>query len=263
MTGRADRHAARPNGPLPPKAVLLDCLGTLLELVSPGPRLRHELARRGIEVGEGVAEDAFRVEVDYYLTHHLEGHDDASVERLRDACAAVTAEALGQGRERIATVRSALLAAISFVPLTDAAPALGALRAAGLRLVVASNWDCSLSRVLTDAGLGSLLDGVVTSADVGAPKPARPIFEAALDLAGCSPEEAVFIGDSLDHDVAGARAAGIEAILIVRPGAQADPDARVTVARSLDEARSLVLARAIAGSAPTLAEDGPPTSAPR
>jgi len=261
--GPPARHAARPNAPTPPKAVLLDCLGTLLDLAPPAPRLQRELALRGIEVAEAVAEHAFRVEVAHYLTHHLEGRDDASVERLRDACAAVTAEALGQGRERVAAVRSALLAAISFVALPDAAPALGALRAAGLRLVVASNWDCSLSRVLTDAGLGSLLDGVVTSADVGAPKPARPVFDAALDLAGCRPEEAVLIGDSLEHDVAGARAVGIEAILLARASEPAVEHPDVTVARSLDAAGSLILARVIGGSAPTPAEDGPPGSARR
>ena len=228
---------------MPRRAVLLDCLGTLLELEPPGPRLRRELARRGVDVSASAAEGAFRAEIDYYLDHHLDGRDRESLARLRNACAAVTAEALGLGRERLALVRAALLAAISFVPLRGVQEALRALRAAGLRLVVASNWDCSLARVLADAGLRSLVDGVVTSAEVGVTKPDRQVFDAALEMAGCGPEETVCVGDSLEHDVAGAHAAGIEAILLLRAGAPAVEDASVTVARSLDEARSLILAR--------------------
>lgn len=238
-----DGYAAPPKAPVRRRAVLLDCLGTLLELESPAPPLRRELARRGIEVSAAGAQRAFGAEVNYYLGHHLEGRDPESLERLRDACAAVTAEALGVGHDRVPAVRAALLAAISFVPLPDAAVALGALRAAGLRVVVASNWDCSLPRVLAGAGLGSLVDGVVTSAAVGAPKPSRALFDAALEAAACRPDEAVFVGDSPEHDVAGARAVGIEAILLVREGAPPMTDATVATARSLDEARSLILAR--------------------
>jgi len=87
------------------------------------------------------------------------------------------------------------------------------------------------------------VDGVVTSAEVGVTKPDRQVFDAALEVAGCGPEETVCVGDSLEHDVAGAHAAGIEAILLLRAGAPAVEDASVTIARSLDEARSLILAR--------------------
>jgi len=105
---------------MPRRAVLLDCLGTLLELEPPGPRLRRELARRGVDVSASAAEGAFRAEIGYYLDHHLDGRDRESLARLRNACAAVTAEALGLGRERLAVVRAALLAAISFVPRSAA-----------------------------------------------------------------------------------------------------------------------------------------------
>ena len=47
-----------------------------------------------------------------------------------------------------ATARAAMLAAIRFDAFPDAAPALRELREGGLRLVVASNWDCSLPEVL-------------------------------------------------------------------------------------------------------------------
>jgi FMN phosphatase YigB (HAD superfamily) len=81
---------------------------------------------------------------------------------------------------------------------------------------VVSNWDISLAAVLSATGLAELLDGAVASAGIGVPKPAPAIFEAALELAGVSPREAVHVGDTLAHDVLGARAAGIAPVLLRR-----------------------------------------------
>ena len=91
-----------------------------------------------------------------------------------------------------------------------------AARSRGQRLVVVSNWDVSLHGVLRALELEPLLDGILTSAEAGARKPAPAIFEQALALAGAGPEETVHVGDSLDEDVAGARNAGIEPVLIRR-----------------------------------------------
>ena len=88
----------------------------------------------------------------------------------------------------------------------------------GLRLVVASNWDVSLHEVLERTGLRELLDGVVTSAEVGSAKPAGELFAAALALAGASAQEAIHVGDSLEEDIAGARAAGIDAVVFDTSG---------------------------------------------
>jgi putative hydrolase of the HAD superfamily len=54
---------------------------------------------------------------------------------------------------------------------------------------------------------------------VGAAKPDPAIFEYALSLAGVGPGDAVHVGDSLDNDVAGARAVGIRPLLVARDGA--------------------------------------------
>ena len=85
-------------------------------------------------------------------------------------------------------------------------------------MVVVSNWDVSLAEVLERVGLAPLLDGVVTSAAVGAAKPDPAIFAHALALAGVPAARARHVGDSLDEDVAGARAAGIEPVLLRRDG---------------------------------------------
>ena len=101
-----------------------------------------------------------------------------------------------------------MLGALEFRAYEDAGPALRALRAAGMRLVIASNWDCSLADWLGPAGLLELVDAVVTSAEVGVAKPDPLVFRRALAVAGVGPEAAVHVGDSPDNDVAGARAAG-------------------------------------------------------
>jgi HAD superfamily hydrolase (TIGR01549 family) len=192
------------------KAVLLDGMGTLLRLVPPAPALA---ARLGVDLP--TAERAFRAEVAYYLEHQLEGSDAAGLADLRRRSAAVLAEAAGVDA---AGALEALMESLRFQTFEDAAPALEELRARGLRLVVVSNWDCSLPEVLDEAGLRPLVDAVVTSAEVGASKPAAAIFEAALAAALCDAPEVVHVGDSVRNDVEGARAAGIRALLLARGG---------------------------------------------
>jgi putative hydrolase of the HAD superfamily len=202
-----------------PRAVLLDALGTLVELRPPAPRLRALLAdATGVDVGLEAAERGFEVEIAHYLAHHMRGGDPAGLERLRDECAEVMREAIGDDRLEQAAVRAAMLGALEFEPYPDVAPALTVLRGRGLALVVASNWDCSLPEWLERAGLWELIDGAVSSASVGAAKPAPAVFLAALELAGCGPAEAVHVGDSMANDVGGARAAGIRAVLVDRSG---------------------------------------------
>ena len=220
------------------RAVLLDALGTLVALEPPAPRLRAALRElAGIDVGERAAAHAFGAEIAYYTEHHLEGGDAHGLERLRDDCAAVMRDALAEPRLDHGVVRAAMLSSLEFTPFPDVVPALTALRERGMRLVVASNWDCSLGDRLAEAGLGHLVDGAVSSAEAGGAKPAPAVFLAALEAAGAEPGEAMHVGDSAVNDVEGARAAGIRPVLIARG---ADVPAGVTAVRSLEELPSLL-----------------------
>ena len=78
---------------------------------------------------------------------------------------------------------------------------------------------------------------MVTSAATGAAKPDPAIFRRALGLLGVEANAAVHVGDSLDKDIAGARDAGIRAILVAR---RADPPSGVEAIRSLAELPSLL-----------------------
>ncbi|HEU4975379.1 MAG TPA: HAD-IA family hydrolase [Baekduia sp.] len=204
-----------------PRAVLLDALGTLLELEPPWPLLRAQLAARGVEVTDGEARAALRAEIAYYRAHHDDAVDGAALDDLRDRCAAVLGAALPPHARAAPDLRGALLASLRFRPYGEVPAVLAALREQGLRLVVVSNWDVSLHEALAATGLAGLVDGAISSAEAGAAKPDPAIFARALALAGVPAADALHVGDSPEADVAGARAAGIRALLVVRDGASA------------------------------------------
>ncbi len=228
------------------RAVLLDAMGTLLALDDPAGALVKALRERhGLELSLEQAGHALAAEIAYYRDHHDEGVDAASLGDLRLRCALVLRTALPAPARALPdeALVAALLAALRFRPYADALPALTALRARGLRLAVVSNWDCSLPQVLGALGLAEHVDAVITSAQTGAAKPAPAIFAAALARLGVAAEDAVHVGDSPGHDVTGARASGLRAILLRRDGGSAcapstPPD--VAVIDSLDALPALL-----------------------
>jgi putative hydrolase of the HAD superfamily len=205
-----------------PATVLLDALGTLVELERPWPHLVDELAERGVVVSQDDARGAMLAEMAYYRAHHDEAGDPAGLVDLRRRCAAVVQERLRTSLP-LDDVLDALLAAIRFRPYPEVPGTLARLRADGARLAVVSNWDVSLHDVLERTGLRRLVDAVVISAELGVAKPDPAIFRLALERLGADADGALHVGDSLEADVAGARAAGLEAVLVVRNGAVA-PD---------------------------------------
>jgi putative hydrolase of the HAD superfamily len=218
-------------------------MGTLIELEPPGPRLRAELRERaGVEISDAEAEAAMAAEIGFYRARHALGHDRPSLAALRRECAEALRDALPQAARELPlrTVRDALLAAIRFRPYPDAMPALEQLRHAGVRRVVVSNWDVSLHDVLSRTGLAPLVSGTITSAELGATKPSPGPFLHALTIAGVPGRDAVMVGNSVDEDVAGARAAGVAPVLIVRDGEPPAGLDGVPVIRSLSELPALV-----------------------
>lgn len=203
------------------RALLLDALGTLVELEPPVEPLRRELRERcGLEVSEAEARAALRAEIAFYRAHHDEASDRERLADLRRRATealrgALPAMAAGLP---LALLTEALLAALQFRPFAEVPEVLRAARERGVRLVVVSNWDVSLHDVLEETGLAPLLDGAVTSAEVGSAKPDGAIFARGLELAGVAAADAIHVGDSVEHDVAGALAAGIEPLLVVREG---------------------------------------------
>jgi putative hydrolase of the HAD superfamily len=206
--------------------VLLDALGTLVELERPWPYLVAELRARGIDVSADDARRAMLAEMAYYKRNHDDASDLAGLEDLRRRCAEVVREELAVELP-VDDVQAAMLAAIRFRPYPEVPGVLAALRERGAAIVVVSNWDVSLHEVLERTELRALVDAVVTSAELGAAKPDPAIFTRALELAGgVAPADAVHAGDDLEADVEGARAAGIAPVLVVRDGEPAPAGVR-------------------------------------
>jgi HAD superfamily hydrolase (TIGR01549 family) len=84
----------------------------------------------------------------------------------------------------------------------------------GYELGVVTNWDSEdeQRRKIRHLGLDSSFRYFIVSASVGCEKPDPRIFQHALSLAGVDPAEAVFVGDRLDVDIAGAKGAGMRAV---------------------------------------------------
>ena len=218
------------------RALLLDALGTLVELEPPAEPLRRELRDRfGLDVSADAAAVALRAEIAFYRAHHDEASDRARLVDLRARAAAALRDALPAEASALplAPLTEALLAALRFRPFPEVPEVLRAARAAGTRLVVVSNWDVSLHDVLEETGLAALVDGVVTSAELGCAKPQPAIFARGLALAGAAAGEAVHVGDSVEHDVVGAQAAGIAPLLVVRDGTAPSVPAGVRVIPTL------------------------------
>ena len=97
-------------------------------------------------------------------------------------------------------------------------PALTALRAHGLKLVVVSNANGTLQAHMRRVGLAPHFDVVIDSHDEGVEKPDPRLFQIALERAGASPESTVHVGDIYQVDVVGARAAGIRGLLLDETG---------------------------------------------
>jgi putative hydrolase of the HAD superfamily len=217
------------------RLVTLDALGTLVELEDPYARLAEELAARDAPVGPDAARAALRAEMAHYRAHHDIASTQVGLARLRADCTEVLRAALPAPASALPhdELLAALLGALRFRPFPEVPGALRALRAAGARLVVVSNWDVSLHEVLARTGLAPLVDDVLTSAEEGEAKPGTRMLRRALDEAGVAPQDAVHVGDSVEHDVAGALAAGMRAVLLDREGARPDVPAGVAVVSDL------------------------------
>ena len=94
---------------------------------------------------------------------------------------------------------------------------MGALRRAGLRLVLISNMAvATYEMVVQPSSWIHLFEHVVLSGWEGVNKPDRRIFATAADKMGVAPEELLFI-DDIPANVEGARAAGLQSCVFVDP----------------------------------------------
>jgi putative hydrolase of the HAD superfamily len=125
----------------------------------------------------------------------------------------------------------------NFFLYDDALPAIAALRSHGLRIGLVSNGQRDLEEFAEHHELD--VDVCVGSKHHGFVKPHASIFEAALAALGVAPAEAAMVGDSAEDDIEGARALGMQAVLIDREGVHPDWDGAIHSLRELPVALGL------------------------
>ena len=192
-------------------------------LIYPGPTFQAEgyrraCAARGVEVDpskfdQATAASSFildEVEEQIY-NHDLFIHYTASI-----------IEHMGGRGEQVIEVAREIYDQWSanhhFELYDDAAPVLTELGRRGLVVGAISNSHRSLDAFCEHFSLRGLITVSVSSAEHGYMKPHRSIFDAALAKAGVDAAEAMMVGDSIKHDIDGALAMGMRAVLLRRSG---------------------------------------------
>ncbi|HWQ15921.1 MAG TPA: HAD-IA family hydrolase [Roseiflexaceae bacterium] len=125
-----------------------------------------------------------------------------------------------------------------FLAYPDAQRCLLAVRERGLRTAVLTNFELpSIDRTLAHAGLDpAAFDALLSSAALGVRKPDQAAFRAAAAALGVPPTACLLV-DDLPANVAGARAAGMRAVLLDRAGLHPGEPERIA---GLDELRDLL-----------------------
>jgi 2-haloalkanoic acid dehalogenase type II len=130
-------------------------------------------------------------------------------------------------------------------PYPEVSDVLRGLRRTRLHMGLLSDVDEDFLQLCMYAlPLEDQLDSITTSEEVGKAKPHRAIFQRALSKARCLPHEAVHVGDSAEKDAAGAKGAGMRAILIAMDGEEGAAD---YVVSSIGEAYEVLLEMAAGG----------------
>lgn len=230
---------------LSPRRTLADSLAGVLQ------ESGHPVDRGDLRRAWDVADRWFWDE--YHRPDNATWGDDAEIERTWREYHALMLRELGfadREHELMDAILASQFAADAWELYPDVEPALAALqRMPGLAIGVISDWGSNLEGILAELGLGRYLDFTLASGAVGLAKPDPALFRLALDRGDVAADEAVMVGDSVRADVEGARAAGLDAVLIARPrDAEADdhghpaddvpPD--TTIIESLAELPTLV-----------------------
>lgn len=98
----------------------------------------------------------------------------------------------------------------------DAVPALDDLAGRGIPLAIVSNWDERLRPLLDALSLAGYFESILISSEIYFSKPSNVIFDHAIRNLGVPAETILHVGDNVVEDIQGARASGLNAMLIDR-----------------------------------------------
>jgi len=105
----------------------------------------------------------------------------------------------------------------------DAIPFLQAAREI-VPVILVTNGTCDIQEAkIEKTGLNRHVDAVLIAQAVGASKPSPVIFQKAMEIANCGPEQALMVGDNYDRDVFGALRCGMRAVWVQRDEHDPEP----------------------------------------
>lgn len=108
----------------------------------------------------------------------------------------------------------------SYASWSDGAvPLLKCLRARRHPMALVTNGSKSQRAKINAIGASVYFDTVLISEEVGIAKPDPAIFTQAMSRLNAASDRSVFVGDSLEHDMVGARNAGMMTVYLNRSGA--------------------------------------------
>ncbi|GAA2262880.1 hypothetical protein GCM10010232_63290 [Streptomyces amakusaensis] len=213
--------AIRSGGPSDVKAVIFDFYGTLVRMVPPLPP-SHEpfFLRRGLHEAAARWGDQWSAGPGDGEEHLAHSADEETYRRWERERLRLRALERGVPEDQAADLAAEIDTAIKQLRLelfADVRAVLARLREHGLTVAICSNWFWDLDRAVDEAGIGDLVDTVVSSARAGARKPHPLIYRAVLDACGTAPGQSLFVGDMWEPDVVGPLAQGMRAVHLWRP----------------------------------------------
>jgi HAD superfamily hydrolase (TIGR01549 family) len=221
------------------KAVLFDYGGTLVMPRRPWADTKpaavrmayHELRRLGLETDfltfSGLAELTFRRYADL---EREQNRDIPDLAKYLDIVSAIFPSAPEPWRRRAAARANDAFwskASRNYYLRRNARSMLSTLKEMRVKMAVVSNHhdQKALRGHLVALGISRFFSPIIASAGVGMRKPDPRIFDRCLASMRLRPEYAVYVGNSLDHDIEGAERAGLRSILVLG----SDPDRRAEV----------------------------------
>ncbi|CAI5469783.1 unnamed protein product [Closterium sp. Yama58-4] len=194
------------------RALLVDAAGTLVEPSEPVTKVYADLGRKyGVKYSEDEILQRYRhAYIQPWRKSILRYEDDA-----RPFWQYVVSESTGCNHPDYLEELYQYYTTKEAWRLTDphAKEAFTAIRDAGVKIAVVSNFDTRLRTVLKELDCHDWFDAIAVSAEIQAEKPNPVIFHSACDLVGVDPHHAVHVGDDRRNDLWGARDAGCSAWL--------------------------------------------------
>jgi putative hydrolase of the HAD superfamily len=209
----------RSPGRIPPnvRAVFFDAVGTLMHPEPPpgdayaaaGQRYGSRLDRAAVRERFAAA---FRAQEQWDLGHGLRTSEERELERWRGIVATVLDD-VTDPESCFRELHAHFAQPGAWRCEAGTAETILALRQAGYRVGLASNFDRRLHGLVEALPALAGVEDVVISSEVGWKKPSPHFFARLVELTGLTPGQILIVGDDLDNDVAGARAAGMAALL--------------------------------------------------